>query len=963
MTYDPRELGAKCDSCPLGPDGCLRNQNDGWVPIKSEIHEEAAIAAVMEMPSAQDVTRRQLLSDGAGGVWRTGLTAAGLTRKQVSVVPVMSCRPPGKASGVGKKMEASLKKRRKMLKKDLRSNQGYSVAEADAAVERTYPHPADCCRPRMLKELLPYRCVYTLGGAGKRVLQTNSSMSKLEGDMVELPASTVFHDVFNHAWPDWEVRILPTLSPGLVSHKPAVRPQFIATMAKGLRWFNDMTNWADPELLTQPTPDELREWLRVAAPFWVYDVETDGINVMDINVDCLAIATPDLLAEGTPAMPWQKPAQLARSVGVHLDAELTALAPPEEKLRVYPPSELAEIREVLIEFFLDETKLKVGHNAGYFDRQCIEHCFGVTPVPVKDTLFDARFKFPDLPKGLKPTGRRETDVHRWETTDDGESSATGRRRVKSRMLYCQYDTTVNARIEPPLRLGADNNGAARPLPEWAKPDDWDAHVPWDLRGVDHARQRLCVDMHKNGIYVDQGLRSVLEAKFTGLAGRLYKELQDRANTVGIGKLDVASVEADDDVKQSDGLVFKPGSYDQVREILYDKWRLGKPYGMDSREFYTDTGLPGTGDEVLRAHMSNPHLTEGQREFLLKLRQYRRVQTKVLGTQLKVMRPMRDGGKVHPDGRVRSNWGSHTTSVGRFSSSGPNMQNQSSRKDLGGVRSIYCAAPGHVLVGCDLDSAHLVVTANYWKIERLLECFAQGKDPHCWLAHDIFKEDFEQAAGWGSDGFSLLKARKPDKKKKAGQIRELIKAYRYSSIYWAEATTKHGLIRATEFTEMRQDENGVDYLHTELPYLKYDLQQVRFFDMIWHETEPDWMVAWTDMQALYTQQGYMEDPLFGRRSGSLNAGKKNEVVNFPIIACEAAVMSTVEQRVRQSFPFQKWGPGTGIVAQVHDSIIVEVPEHLAEWARDEMTRCMTLTVPGWPVTFTCEADIGRTWAEV
>ena len=124
-------------------------------------------------------------------------------------------------------------------------------------------------------------------------------------------------------------------------------------------------------------------------------------------------------------------------------------------------------------------------------------------------------------------------------------------------------------------------------------------------------------------------------------------------------------------------------------------------------------------------MSNPHLTEGQREFLLKLRQYRRVQTKVLGTQLKVMRPMRDGGKVHPDGRVRSNWGSHTTSVGRFSSSGPNMQNQSSRKDLGGVRSIYCAAPGHVLVGCDLDSAHLVVTANYWKIERLLECFAQG----------------------------------------------------------------------------------------------------------------------------------------------------------------------------------------------------------------------------------------------
>ena len=45
------------------------------------------------------------------------------------------------------------------------------------------------------------------------------------------------------------------------------------------------------------------------------------------------------------------------------------------------------------------------------------------------------------------------------------------------------------------------------------------------------------------------------------------------------------------------------------------------------------------------------------------------------------------------------------------------------------------------------------------------------------------------------------------------------------------------------------------------------------------------------------------------------------------------------------------------------MVVEVPERLAEWAKAEMTRCMTITVPGWEIPFTCEAAVGRTWVEV
>mgnify|MGYP001167723183 FL=1 len=936
--FDPRERGAQCDRCPLGPDGCL---SDGaWDPVPPEVHESTTVAAVLEAPKRDDVKYGMPLSGLDGAEWDRALKANGLHRTMIDLFFVIACSP----RDGWKKMEATLRRKRKAAQKKLQKA-GSSAAEAKRQVEVDLPHPADCCAPYLQRMLSAYGYIIPMGSTpAQRVLDTSSSMAHLEGDMREVKASRLTWQAFDwtQSKDDWTVKVISTYDPGYVKHAPKVRPQFYATLGKAFRWFNNALNWLEPETQEQPTPDELREWLAVPAPFWVYDYETDGINVLDIGVRCLAIATPDVDAHGHPTMPYETPAQVARTIGINI------MGTDRIGRRFYSPSDEEQIKDILREFFVDETKVKVGHNAGYFDRQVTEHWLGVRPMPTHDTLFDARFTHPDLPKGLKPTGRRLTDVHKWETSESGEKNSGSKVSDQERLTYCEYDTVVNARITEPLRRSADDNGANKPLPEWAKPVSWPSATPWTLRNLDHARQDMCVQMHQNGVYVDQGKAAILTDRFERVAKDLYAELQ--------GLTDVAGV------KKRGNQDFNPGSFDQVRNLLYEQWDLGIPYGMDAREFYTESGLPGTGDAVLRAHMASPDINEAQRKFLLTLRQYRRVRTKVLGTQLYTLRPLKDGGAIHPDGRVRSTWNSHTTAVGRLSSSGPNMQNQSSRKDLGGVRTLYCAAPGNVLVGCDLSAAHLVITANYWGVQRLLDCFADDLDPHCWLAHDLFGKDFEQASGW-TKGFSLKATHKPSKKGKAGQLRELIKTYRYASIYWASAETKHSVIRSTELTGFKNREDGSEYLHTDLPYLKFDLNQVRFFDKVWHESEPDWMQAWQQMLMLYSKQGYMEDPLFGRRSGGLQEGKKNEVVNYPVLACEAAVMAIAEQRVLETFPFQKWGPGTGLTAQVHDSLVVEVPEHLAEWAQKKMTECMTIKVPGWPVTFACEADVGRTWAEV
>jgi hypothetical protein len=269
------------------------------------------------------------------------------------------------------------------------------------------------------------------------------------------------------------------------------------------------------------------------------------------------------------------------------------------------------------------------------------------------------------------------------------------------------------------------------------------------------------------------------------------------------------------------------------------------------------------------------------------------------------------------------------------------------------------------VGADLDQAHLRITACYWQIPRLLECFDTGKDPHNLLAYDVFGKDFKNASGWGPDGFSLN--RKPTGGE-AKAMRDVMKTFRYASIYWADPSTVWQVLTSTETDDGR------------MPYLKFETREVRHFHNKWLEAEPEWEAAWQEMLRVYAAQGHMFEPVFGRRSGPLSDGKKNEVVNFPILAAESSVMRLAEQEIINAFPFDFAGKGTGMIHQCHDSIGVEMPlpDGLpADWqpipgealppkieaVRRIVEECMTVNIPGWEVSMTAEADVGRSLKDI
>ena len=747
--------------------------------------------------------------------------------------------------------------------------------------------------------------------------------------------------------PDNGVRkVLATLHPSFILRSPSWRHVLHSDIAKAFRWFNGCLRWAQPDSIMNPTPDELRAWLSQPAPFWAYDVETDGIEPLECNLRTIAIAIPDLDENNRAATTVVS--QNARAIGV-------GLLSTDGMTRLYPPHQEQEILDILRAAFTDG-RVWVGHNAGYYDRMVIETQLGVTPKPLVDTLFHARFRAPDLPKGLKTIGSVLTDVERWETTEKGTKISTGSQDDLELLKYNIVDSTVNARIVVPLIHASTEVGAFEPANEHLRPNGWDETRPWNLNEVDHATQEMCVGMHKSGVWVDQKLRSELEFEYDISVRKRYKNLQKLAQDVGVKTLDPDSVNE-----------LNPGSADQIRNLLYEKWGLGIPASMDAREFYTETGAPGTGDAVIRAHLASGRLDQNQESFLKELRLYRREKNKILGTVLIPLR-RRDmdekKGLVHEDGRVRSTWNAHVTSVGRLSSSGPNLQNIGNRKGQGRLKKIFAAPPGRILVGADLDQAHLRITACYWQIPRLLECFDTGKDPHNLLAYDVFGNDFKNASGWGPDGFSL------DRKPGGGEakaMRDVMKTFRYASIYWADPTTVWQVLTSTETDDGR------------MPYLKFETREVRHFHNKWLEAEPEWEVAWKNMMQMYDHQGFMVEPVLGRRSGPLSDGKKNEVVNFPILAAESSIMRLAEQAIINEFPFDYAGKGTGMIHQCHDSIAVEVPLPDGvdpNWApgdgemhpeikriQETVEECMTVTIPGWEVTMTAEADVGRSLKDV
>lgn len=301
------------------------------------------------------------------------------------------------------------------------------------------------------------------------------------------------------------------------------------------------------------------------------------------------------------------------------------------------------------------------------------------------------------------------------------------------------------------------------------------------------------------------------------------------------------------------------------------------------------------------------------------------------------------------GIIQPNFKQHGTTSGRYSCSNPNFQ-QLPREDKR-VKSCIVSRPGKLFVGLDHSQLEPRVFASISQDKALMECFAKGEDFYSVVGAPIF----------GVSGCSMVKDAPNSFAKKHPDLRDKAKVVTLATVYGRTAKQQAAAMGIDE-EESRDIINRYfeAYPKVELMMLKYH-QEAKF-------------------------KGYVES-MFGRKRRIVDALKipkmfgdmehgdlpytarnlLNLACNHPIQSAGASITNRnmidfLESVAKIAKDDTRWH-SVRIVLQVHDSIVVECDEAIAEDValvlQDSAENSVQL--PG--VKLQAIPKIGRTLAEV
>jgi DNA polymerase I len=352
-----------------------------------------------------------------------------------------------------------------------------------------------------------------------------------------------------------------------------------------------------------------------------------------------------------------------------------------------------------------------------------------------------------------------------------------------------------------------------------------------------------------------------------------------------------------------GQPFNLGSPKQLGEILFGK--LGLPVKRK-----TATGQPSTDEEVL---------SELAEDFPLpKLLLEHRSITKLKSTYTDKLPKMVNA----QTGRVHTNYGQATAITGRLSSNDPNLQNIPVRTAQGReIRKAFIAPPGSKIVSADYSQIELRIMAHLSEDASLLDAFAKGLDIHKATAADIF-------------GIPITEI--------TSEQRRYTKAVNFGLIYGMGA---FGLASQLGI-ERNAAQQFIDKYFARYPGVADYMQSTREFARA---------------------NGFVET-VFGRRlslpdivggNGPRRAGAERAAINAPMQGTAADLIKLAMIAVDQWLHDAKLK--SKLIMQVHDELVLEVPEDELDRVKSELPKHMT-TVAQLKVPLVAEVGVGMNWDE-
>ncbi|MCW9039772.1 MAG: DNA polymerase I, partial [Rhodospirillales bacterium] len=354
-----------------------------------------------------------------------------------------------------------------------------------------------------------------------------------------------------------------------------------------------------------------------------------------------------------------------------------------------------------------------------------------------------------------------------------------------------------------------------------------------------------------------------------------------------------------------GREFNVGSPKQLGEVLFEDMSL--PGGKKSGK----SDAYATGAEILEELAAQGHDMPAR---VLDWRQLAKLKSTYTDALL---------GQINPDtGRVHTSYSMAATTTGRLASSDPNLQNIPIRTEEG--RKIRCAfvpKDGHVLLSADYSQIELRLLAHVAGIDVLKDAFRNDVDIHALTASQVFGVPIE-----GMDPM----------------VRRKAKAINFGIVYGISA---FGLANQLGIGR------GEAAAYIEAYFEKY----------------PGIRAYMDETKEQARKQGFVST-LYGRkvhlrgiadRNPSVRNFAERAAINAPIQGGAADIIKRA--MIRLPGELKAAGLDAGMLLQVHDELVFEVPAAQVDATRDVVRRVMegaaALSVP-----LTVDVGAGKNWGE-
>ncbi|KAI5914834.1 DNA polymerase I [Thauera sp. 2A1] len=363
------------------------------------------------------------------------------------------------------------------------------------------------------------------------------------------------------------------------------------------------------------------------------------------------------------------------------------------------------------------------------------------------------------------------------------------------------------------------------------------------------------------------------------------------------------MELEREAHQLAGQPFNLGSPKQLGEILFGT--LGLPIVKK-----TATGQPSTDEDVLTQLAEDYPLPK----LLLEHRSLSKLKSTYADKLPRMVNPQ--------TGRVHTSFSQATAVTGRLASSEPNLQNIPIRTPEGRrIRAAFIAPRDHLIVSADYSQIELRIMAHLSGDARLLEAFAHGEDVHRATAGEVFGVPPAEVSS---------------------EQRRYAKVINFGLIYGMSA---HGLAKNLGI-DRSAAAGWIDRYFARYPGVADYMERTR-------------------VEA--REKGYVET-VFGRRLHlpdirAQQAGRRQAAERAAI---NAPMQGTAADLIKRAMiAVSAWLKASGVksrlILQVHDELVLEVPNGELELIRVELPRLMA-GVAQLAVPLLVEVGAGANWDE-